>query len=62
MKLHQDRTNMLLGESCEGRFEIAIGRGIRNNYLQAQRARRRPQVCDGGLKILGIRIVHRVRE
>jgi len=26
-------------EACEGRFEIAIGSGIHNNELQAQRAR-----------------------
>jgi hypothetical protein len=42
----QDRTNMLLRKSCEGRFEIAIGSGIHNNELQAQRAPRRLQVCD----------------
>ena len=41
----QDRTTMLLRKSCEGRFEIAIGSGIHNNELQAQRARRRLQVC-----------------
>ena len=58
MKLHQDRTNMLLGESCEGRFEIAIGRGIRNNELQPQRARPRLQVCDVGLDFR----LRRVRE
>ena len=40
---------MLLRKSCEGRFEIAIGSGIHNNELQAQRARRRLQVCDDGL-------------
>jgi hypothetical protein len=45
----QDRTDMLLGKSCEGRFEIAIGSGINNNELQAQRARRPLQVCDHGL-------------
>src|SRR6516164_1094912 len=44
----QDRTNMLLGESCEGRFEIAIGAGIHNDELQAQRGCRRLQVCDDG--------------
>src|SRR5208282_4701727 len=37
----QDRTNMLPRKSCEGGFEIAIGSGIHNNELQAQRARRR---------------------
>ncbi len=37
----QDRTNTLLRKSCEGRFEIAIGSGIHNNELQAQRACRR---------------------
>ena len=44
----QDRTNMLLGKSCEGRFEIAIGSGIHNNELPAQCASRRLQVCDNG--------------
>jgi hypothetical protein len=38
-----------LREDCEGRFEIAIGSGIHNDELQAQRVRRRLQVCDGGL-------------
>ena len=42
----QDRTNALLRQSCEGCFEIAIGSGIHNNELQAQRARRRLQVWD----------------
>ena len=36
-----DCTNSLLRKSCEGRFETAIGVGIDNNELQAQRARRR---------------------
>jgi hypothetical protein len=46
----QDRTDiMLLRESSEGRFEIAIGFGIHNKELQAQHARRRLQFCDGGL-------------
>jgi hypothetical protein len=36
-------------KSCEGRFKIAIRSGIINNELQAQYARRRLQVCDGGL-------------
>jgi hypothetical protein len=40
----QDRTNALLRQSCEGRFEIAVGSSIHNNELQAQRARRRLQV------------------
>ena len=40
----QDRTNTLLRKSCEGRFEIAVGSGINDNELQAQRARRRLQV------------------
>jgi hypothetical protein len=48
---------MLLRKSCEGRFEIAIGSGIHDNELQAQRARRRlhitvlgmPHLCLGGL-------------
>jgi hypothetical protein len=38
----------LLRKGCEGRFEVAIGSGIPNNELQAQRARRRPQVCNDG--------------
>ena len=37
----QDRTNTVLRKSCECRFEIAIGSGIHNNKLEAQRARRR---------------------
>ena len=45
----QNRTNAPLRKSCEGRYEIAIGSGIRNNELQAQRARRRLQVCEDGL-------------
>ena len=44
----QDRTNALLRESCERGFEIAIGPGIHNNEWQAQRVRRRLQVCDDG--------------
>jgi hypothetical protein len=32
---------MLLRKGCERRFEIAVGSGIHNNELQAQRARRR---------------------
>ena len=44
----QDRTNPPLRKGCEGLFEIAIGSGINNNELQAQRARRRLQVCDDG--------------
>ena len=47
----QDRTNALLRKSCKGRFEIAIGCGIHNNELPAQRARRRLQVCDDRLGI-----------
>ena len=39
--LDQDRTNASLRKSREGRFEIAIGSGIHNNELQAQRACRR---------------------
>jgi hypothetical protein len=46
---NEDRTDALLRKSCEGRFEIAIAPGIRNKELQAQRARRRLQVCDDGL-------------
>jgi hypothetical protein len=45
----QDRANALLRNSCEGCFEIAIGSGIHNNELQAQREGRRLQVCDSGL-------------
>ena len=45
----QDRANALLRESCDGCFKIAIGSGSLNNELQAQRARRRLQVCDDGL-------------
>jgi hypothetical protein len=45
----QSRTNALLRKGCEGWFEIAVGEGLNNNELQAQRARRRLQVCDGGL-------------
>jgi hypothetical protein len=37
----QDRTSVLLRKSCEGCFEIAVGSGIHNNELQAQRVRRR---------------------
>ena len=52
----QDRTNALLRKSCEGRFEIVIGSGIHNNKLQAQRARRRMQVCNGGWSIRNRRV------
>ena len=52
----QDCTNMLLRKSCEGRFEIAVGSGIRNNELQAQRACRRLQFCDGGLGNRKVRV------
>jgi hypothetical protein len=34
----QNRTNALLRQTCEGCFEIAIGSGINNKKLQAQRA------------------------
>ena len=44
----QDLTNALLRKSCKGRFEIAIGAGINNNELEAQRARRRLEVFDVG--------------
>jgi hypothetical protein len=44
----EDCTNALLRKSCERRFEIAVGSGIHNNELQAQRARRRLQVWDDG--------------
>jgi hypothetical protein len=44
----QDRTTTLLRKTYEGRLEIAIGSGIPDNELQAQRARRRLQVCDDG--------------
>jgi hypothetical protein len=40
---------LLLGKSCEGRFEVAIGSCIRNNEPQAQAAYRRKKVGDGGL-------------
>jgi hypothetical protein len=45
-------------KSREGRFEIAIGTGIHNSEFQAQRARRRLQVCDDGL----VNLIRRVRE
>ena len=45
----QDGTDALLQKSCEGRFEVAIGAGIHNNELHAQRAGRFLYVCDGGL-------------
>jgi hypothetical protein len=32
---NQDRTNALLRETCESRFEITIGSSIHNNELQA---------------------------
>jgi hypothetical protein len=34
----QNRTDALLRKSCECRFEIAIGAGVQNKQLQAQRA------------------------
>jgi hypothetical protein len=46
-----ERTDALLCKSCKGRFEIAICSGINNGELQAERARRRLQVCDAGLDI-----------
>ena len=55
----QNRTNILLRKSCKGRFEIAIGSGINDNELDAQRARRRLQVCEDRL---GSRSDGRVRE
>jgi hypothetical protein len=45
----QDRTNALLQKSCESCFKIAIGSGIHNNELQAQRSLRRLQPCNDGL-------------
>jgi hypothetical protein len=45
----QYRTNAPLRKRYKGGFEIAIGSGIHNNELQAQRACRRLQVCNGGL-------------
>ena len=54
----QDRTNALFPKICKGRFEIAVGSGIHNNELEAQRASGRLQVCNDGL---GIR-TGRVRE
>jgi hypothetical protein len=38
---YQDRTNVLLRKSCEGRFEIAIGSGINKNEFQTERTCRR---------------------
>jgi hypothetical protein len=49
-RTNQDRANALLRKSYEGRFEIAIGSGVRNNKLQAQHAGRRLQVGDDGLE------------
>jgi hypothetical protein len=43
VSIHPPITNALLRKTCEGRFEIAIGSGIHNNELQAQRARCRLQ-------------------
>jgi hypothetical protein len=40
---------VLLRESCEGRFEIAVGSGVHNKKFQAESARGRPKVCDHGL-------------
>jgi hypothetical protein len=37
-----------LRKSCEGRVEFAVGSGIDDNELQAQRSCRHLQVCDGG--------------
>jgi hypothetical protein len=45
---NHDCTNTLLRQSCEGRFEIAIGSGARNDELPAQHDRRRPQFWDEG--------------
>jgi hypothetical protein len=45
----QDRTNAVLRKSCESRFETAIGIGIHNKELQAERSRRRLQVWDDRL-------------
>jgi hypothetical protein len=45
----QDRTDVLLRKTSEGRFETAVGSGVNNNKLQAQRACRSLQVCDHGL-------------
>jgi hypothetical protein len=47
----QDRTDALLRKSCEGRFEVAIGAGIHDDELQAQRGCRRQQFGDGGLGV-----------
>jgi hypothetical protein len=59
----EDCTNALLRTSCEGRSEIAIGPGIYNNELPAQRVRRRLQVCDDDAmtEIVAMKIVERVR-
>ena len=45
----QDRSNTLLQKNGEGRFEVAIGSGIHNKELQAQRAGSCLQVYDVGL-------------
>ena len=58
----QDRTNALLRKSCERRFEIAIGSGVYNNELRAQRARRRLKFCDGGLGIRKRRVHERAER
>src|SRR6516165_4600389 len=42
----QDRSNVLLRKSCEGRFEVAISPGIYENELQAQRGSSHLEVCD----------------
>jgi hypothetical protein len=54
----QDRIQALLRKSRERRFEVAVGSGINNKELQAQRARCRLQVGEDGLNTR----IDRVRE
>src|SRR5262249_53733145 len=42
----KDRTNALLRQRGEGRFEVAVRSGTSKNELHAQRARARLKVCD----------------
>jgi hypothetical protein len=52
----QDRTNRLLRKTCEGPFKIAIGTGIGNNELQAQRAGRLSRIRYECLRLPGRRV------
>jgi hypothetical protein len=52
----QDRTNALLRKSSEGRLEIAVGSGVQNKELAAQRTRRCLQVWDEELGRNGGRV------